>query len=77
MKILNYLKKKPVGRNADYCKKKWKLYEESRKNWEHSSAKIKAALKTENRKMNNTEERINDLEDQIMVFTQSKQWEAK
>lgn len=27
--------------------------------------------------MNNTEERINDLEDQIMVFTQLKQWEAK
>lgn len=44
---------------------------------EHSSAKIKAALETENGRMNNTEERINDLEDQIMVLTQSKQWEAK
>lgn len=76
MKILNYLKKNLSAEMQIIVKRSGNYKEESRKIGAFI-CQDKSHSRAENRKMNNTEERINDLEDQIMVFTQSKQWEAK
>ena len=55
--------RKAIGRNVDHCNKKLGTIKRSQSELENTTAKIKTKLKTTNRKLNNTEEWISDLED--------------
>lgn len=54
--------RKAVGRNVDRCNKKLGTIKRSQSELENTTAKIKTKLKTTNRKLNNAEEWISDLE---------------
>ena len=71
MKILKELRK-AIDRNADYCEKELETIR-SQETLENSFTETKAELKSMNSRMNNAEERISDLEDRLMVITQSEQ----
>ena len=61
MKILNELRK-AINRNANY----WEKELETIRIQENAFAETKTELKAMKSRMNNAEERINDLEDRIM-----------
>ena len=68
MKILKELRK-AINRNAKYFKKELKNTERNQEKLANSFAERKAELKAINSRMDNTEERINGLDDRIMEIT--------
>ena len=68
MKILKELRK-AINRNAKYFKKELKNTERNREKLANSFAEREAELKAINSRMDNTEERINGLDDRIMEIT--------
>ena len=69
MKILKELRK-AINTNAEYFKKELKNIERNQEILTNWFAEIKAELKAMNSRMDNTEERINGLDDRIMEITQ-------
>ena len=69
MKILKELRK-AINTNAVYFKKELKNTERNQEILANWFAEIKAELKAMNSRMDNTEERINGLDDRIMEITQ-------
>ena len=72
MRILKELRK-PIDINADYCKKKLEIVKRGQEKLENSFPETKTELKEMNSRVNNTEERISDLEGRIMEIIQSEQ----
>ena len=68
MKILKELRK-AINRNAQYFKKELKNTERNQEKLANSFAESKAELKAINSRMDNTEERINGLDDRIMEIS--------
>ena len=68
MKILKELRK-AINRNAKYFKKELKNTERNQEKLANSFAEREAELKAINSRMDNTEERINGLDDRIMEIT--------
>ena len=69
MKILKELRK-AINTNAEYFKKELKNIERNQEILTNWFAELKAELKAMNSRMDNTEERINGLDDRIMEITQ-------
>lgn len=72
MRILKELRK-PIDINADYCKKKLEIVKRGQEKLENSFPETKTELKEMNSRVNNTEERISDLEGRIMEISQKSQ----
>ena len=62
-----------MNSNAAYFRKELENIRRSQEILENSFAETQAELKALKSRMNNAEEQINDLEDKIMVITQSGQ----
>ena len=69
MNILKELRK-AINTNAEYFKKELKNIERNQEILTNWFAELKAELKAMNSRMDNTEERINGLDDRIMEITQ-------
>ena len=69
MKILKELRK-AINTNAEYFKKELKNIERNQEILTNWFAELNAELKAMNSRMDNTEERINGLDDRIMEITQ-------
>ena len=65
--------RKAITISANHCNNELETIRRSQEKLKTSLAKTKAELKALNSRMNNTEERISDLEDIIMETRQSKE----
>ena len=65
--------RKAITISANHCNNELETIRRSQEKLKTSLAKTKAELKAMNSRMNNTEERISDLEDIIMETCQSKE----
>ena len=63
--------RKIIYRKADNCSKELETVKRKQSKLDNSIAEIKTNLEAMNSRLNNTVERISDLEDRIMEITQS------
>ena len=70
MKIQKKKWRKAIDGNADYCKKGTRNYKKEPRKLRKVICKDKTELKAMSSTMNNSEERISDLEDRLMAITQ-------
>ena len=65
--------RKAIDRNADHSNKELEFIKMNQSKLDNSISEKKTKLKAMNRKVNNAEVQISDLEDRIMEITQSEQ----